>query len=112
MLKYYLIFAALIAAFLTGCTVDTRTTPISVSVDQTQATAMWDHLMERRARMFEELGDPATTEDRRAQIQRIITSENDVFNLLVNYATYSGQQFKVQMQPEEDRGALDLQVPR
>lgn len=112
-LLYLLVFVTLLLAALAGCTVDTRTVPVTVAVDQEQATALWDHLMVRRAKMFEEMADPATTPDRKADLQRIITSENDLFNILTNYASYSGQQFKVEMQPEDDRGGnVDVQVPR
>lgn len=112
-LHYLLVFVTLLLAAFTGCTVDTRTVPVTVAVDQEQATVLWDHLMVRRARIFEEMADPATTPDRKTELQRIITSENDLFNIIVNYASYSGQQFKLEMQPQDERGGnADMQVAR
>lgn len=108
MLKYYLIFAALIAAFLTGCTVDTRTTPVTITVNQQKAEEAWDYMMVRRAKMFEELNAATTTEERREEIRRIISSENDLFNIIVNYAAQSGQEFRLDIIEPARGGNVDV----
>lgn len=107
MLKYYLIFATLLLAALAGCDIDTTTTPVTVTVDQRKAEQAWDYMMVRRAKMFEELNAATTTEERREEIRRIISSENDLFNIIVNYAAQSGQEFRLDILEPMRGGNID-----
>ena len=101
--------------FVSGCTVDTRTNPAIVIVEQDQALQMWDALMIRRAQLFKEMSDPEIDPVRKEEIQDIITTENDLFNLLMNYFKYSGSQFKFELNKEESpigANVDSVQVPR
>lgn len=108
MLKYYVIFAALIAAFFAGCTVDTRTSPMGVTLDEAQAVAAWDRWMLRRAALQRELDNPATDAVRRQEVMDILKAENDLIAFAASYLNLAGGQFKVDILTEErDGGNLD-----
>lgn len=104
MLKYYLIFAALLAAFLAGCTVDTRTTPMTVTVDEARAVAAWDRWMLRRAALQRELDNPATDAARRQEVMDILKAENDLIAFAASYLNLAGGQFKIDVMTEERGG--------
>lgn len=98
MRKFFIatMFASMV---LVGCNADLTKVPAEIQIDQEKALEVWDYLMVRRSNMFEEMSNPATSPERKEELQKIITSENDLFNIVINYYMASGQQVQLEIIP-------------